>query len=77
MHNIINLQFICAKCPNGMNKNNCPVNKYIDQESELFHKSINESVVCLDKPYIQERARYESALMRMQEICQECQKQRN
>ena len=77
MHNIINIQFICAECPKGMNKNNCPVNQYVSQKPELFHKSINESVVCLDKPYIQEHAKYEEALMRMQQICQECQQQRN
>ena len=77
MYNTINIQFICAKCPQGMNKDNCPVRKYINEESTLFHESVNENVVMLNKPYIAERVKYEWALANIQNICAKCQTKEN
>ena len=76
MHKIINIQFICTECPKKMNNKNCPVIQYINSEPELFHQSINETVVNLAKPYGEERVKYEWALANIAKLCQNC-KQNN
>ena len=72
MYKIINIQFVCAKCPNGMNEKNCPVDKYINEESDLFHKSISENTINLAKSYNNNRVEYEWALANIAKLCEQC-----
>lgn len=76
MYSNINIQFICAECPKGMNKQNCPAREYIHTESELFHESVNENVITLAKPYLAARADYEKALADIAAMCENCKTQR-
>lgn len=72
MYNTINLQIISAKCPNGMNRGDCPVQKYIDN-TNVFHTTINETLIKPMKPYLDAREEYIAALDTIHQLCADCQ----
>jgi len=75
MYNTINFQLINTKCPKGMNKQNCMARQCIEENSELFHVSINEDVVTLAKPYYENRDAYANALADIVFMCDLCKRQ--
>ena len=74
MYSNINLQLVSVLCPDGMNKQNCPVRRYIASKSDLFNMSANEDMFTLAKPYDDARGKYEGALFDIYNLCQNCQK---
>ena len=75
MYNTINLQIISTMCPKGMNRSNCPVQEYVDN-SNIFHTTINETVIKPLVPYLEARQEYIAALDAIHNLCANCQKQR-
>lgn len=72
MHNILNLQLVCENCPEGMNKQNCPVRQYVVKNTELFNQTTNENVITLAQKYTDIPGKYERALFNIFKMCQEC-----
>ena len=71
MHNVFNLQIISTICPKGMDKNNCPVQQYIGQQS-VFRATINESLLEPTKPYLDAREEYIATLDKIHALCANC-----
>ena len=72
MYSILNLQIISTICPNGMDKNNCPVQQYIGQQN-TFRTTANESLLEPVKPYLDVREEYIATLDKIHELCAKCQ----
>ncbi len=74
MYNTIYAPIINTKCPAGMTKATCPVVEYIQKENPLFHLSLNETVLDLNKPYNENRAEYNQEFAKINSMCEECKK---
>ena len=56
-------------CPKGMNEQNCPLRKYLNNEQTSFHFSINESYLI---PNTDDAKKIADAMIKMQNICAHC-----
>ncbi len=77
MRNTIYIPIVDTQCPSQKTKATCDVNQYVQKENELFHLSLNENILSLNKPYAENRAEYDAEFAKINAMCEECKKRCN
>lgn len=71
MHTTFITKVVDRDCPKGMNKTNCPLRKWLNDNQTLFDIKDNE-LVAIEPLFRLARRPYVQAIEHMNQICRHC-----